>query len=332
MSLHRIIGATCGAALRPGHDYRFALDENVALGFNLVRVFAGRLAWCGQTADGARERLPEFLAESHARGLNVEVTANTDAADGAYDVQRHTAELVQMLTALDILEQANEPWDVEQKLSPSFLASLPRPAGVAVALGAAQSDEARDYADAAYVTAHLDRGRPKWNMVRRVRELEALSGATGKPVINNEPIGAGEADEAGKRESDPAIFYTMGALNRLMEVGGIFHSSDGLMAQRLGPNQRRCAEAFIAGSRAIPDTPRLSYRNAGHDGSPVRGIRFNDGDMGKEGCTRAYSGIVNGEGFTVPLGISGDPGIEWNWSQREQVGGHDRVQIWHVRP
>lgn len=332
MSLHRIIGATCGAALRPGHDYRGALDENAELGFNLVRVFAGRLAWCGQSAEGARERLPEFLSDAHTRGLNVEVTANTDAADGAYDVVQHTLEVSRIVTPYDILELANEPWDVEQKLSPEFLRSLPRPAGIAVALGAAQDDESRDYADATYVTAHLDRGRPAWNMVRRVRELEALSAVTGKPVLNNEPIGAGEADEPGKRLTDPAVFYAMGALNRLMEVGGGFHSSDGLMAQRLGPQQRRCAEAFIAGSRVIGDTPRLAYRNAGHDGSPVKAIRFNDGDMNQKGCTRAYSGIYGAEGATVAVGIAGDPGIDWNWASREVIGEHSgRVRVYRVR-
>jgi hypothetical protein len=331
MTIHRIVGATCGAALRPGWDYRPALDENAALGFNLVRVFAGRLAWCGQTDDGARERLPEFLGHAHQRGLNVEVTANTDAAGGAYDVVQHTAEVCRMLSPFDLLEQANEPWDVEQQLSPQFLRDLPRPSGVPVALGAAQTDEERTYADAGYVTAHLDRGRPKWNMVRRVRELEALSAMTGKHVVNNEPIGAGERDEAGKRESDPAVFYAMGALNRLMEVGGIFHSSDGLMAQPLGPNQRRCAQAFIASSRVMGDGPRLAYRNAGHDGSPVKDIRFNDGDMGREGCTRCYSGIVGVDGFSVAVGVSGDPGIVWNWSRREVIGEMGgRVRVYRV--
>jgi hypothetical protein len=130
----------------------------------------------------------------------------------------------------------------------------------------------------------------------------------------------------------------MAALNRLMEVGGIFHSGDGLMAQRLGPNQRRCAQAYVAGASAIGHTPRLAYRNAGHDGSPVKDIRFNDGDMRREGCTRAYSGIYGADGFTVAVGVAGDPGIVWNWSRREvigemgdaRVGGSGAVRIYRV--
>lgn len=330
MTVHEVVGASCMAALRPGWDYRPALDENAALGFNLVRVCAGHLEWCGQTAESGRARLPEFLVYAHDLGMNVEVTANTDHAIAKYDIVRHTIEVGQMVTPFDLLEQANEPWDQEQQLSPTFLRDLPRPAGVLVALGAAQTDEERTYADAAYVTAHLDRGRPTWNQIRRVRELEALSAVTRKPVLNNEPIGAGERDERGKRLADPSAFYGMAALNRLMGVGGIFHSSDGLMAQRLGPNQRRCAEAFIAGSRVIPKGVRLAYKNAGHDGSPVKDITFNDGDLDRPGCTRCYSGIDGGQGFSVAVGVSGDPGIVWNWPHREVIGQMGACRVYRV--
>jgi len=41
----------------------------------------------------------------------------------------------------------------------------------------------------------------------------------------------------------------MGALCRGFEIGCVFHSEDGLYARLLGPNQRACAEAFIAGTQ-----------------------------------------------------------------------------------
>jgi hypothetical protein len=322
---HIIFSASCLAALRPGHDFRPALDEIAALGFTAVRVFAGRLGWCGQEPHHALERLPEFISEAHARGLNGHVVALTDTAGGgreAYDRRQHAAEVAARVTPFDILEWANEAWHPSQHdCTPAFLASLPRPAGVPIALGASQHDEppkGLDYAGADYVTVHLDRGRDEWNMVRRVKEVMEVGIATGKPVMSGEPIGAGEHHEAGKRLTNPAIFFTMAALGQLFNVSTCFHSSDGLMAQRLGPRQRACAEAFIRGMRAVP-AARYDYKNVTHSGSPIVSATFNDGDVRKPGCTRSYSGVVGGVGVNVTLGISdmnhpgADIGNGWRW-------------------
>jgi hypothetical protein len=326
MSLHHIVGATCGAALRPGFEYRPALDENVRLGFNLVRVFGGRLTWCGQEIGHVYDRLPTFRDEAHQRGLNVEVSGLTDSREGdreAYDRRGHNDRLCGMVDAFDLFERANEPYhETQYELTPEFLGGLPMPGGgVIVADGASPDDEdVTDYIGGMYVTRHLDRGRDKWNMVRRVRELMAVSEGTGKPVLNNEPIGAAEQAEPGRRESDPAIFLTMGALDRLFTLGGIFHSDDGLTGQVLAPQQRQCAEAFVRGSRCWPHAEMdLVYKNVGHGGSPIVSATFNDGDLNRPGCTRSYSGILGGTGFNVTLGISdmNNPGAEigngWRW-------------------
>jgi hypothetical protein len=164
-----------------------------------------------------------------------------------------------------------------------------------------------------------------------VRELEALGGC----AFNQEPIGAGEHDEPGRRIADPAIFYTMAALNRLFNVGGVFHSEDGLNANPLGPNQRRCAEAFLRGSRVWPnDNDRLAYLNVGHTGSPIVSATFNDGDLSRPGCTRSYSGVIGDHGLNVTLGISdmAHPGAEigngWQWGA--EIGREQGVIVREV--
>ncbi len=343
---HIIFSASCLAALRPGHDYRPALDEIAALGFTAARVFAGRLGWCGQEPGHALDSLPQFLNEAHARGLNGHVVALTDTAmeverNGrkervrAFDPRPHAAEVAACVTPFDILEWGNEPWDVEQwELTPSYLASLPRPAGVAVALGASQHDEppmGLDYAGADYVTVHLGRGRDEWNMARRVKEVMEVGIATKKPVLSGEPIGAGEHFEAGKRLTNPSIFFTMAALGQLFNVSTCFHSSDGLMAQRLGPQQRACAEAFIRGMRAVPSAS-YEYKNVSHGGSPITAARFNEGNMNHEGCTRSYSGLDGESGINVTLGISGDPGLSWGngWRSGEVLGEMPGVRVVRV--
>jgi hypothetical protein len=128
----------------------------------------------------------------------------------------------------------------------------------------------------------------------------------------------------------------MAALNRLFNVGGVFHSQNGLYASPLGPNQRRCAEAFIRGSRvwAGKDNDRLQYFNATHTGSPIEKITPNDGDLSKPGCTRSYSGVVGNHGFNVTLGISdmANPGAQigngWRWGA--EIGREQGVIVREV--
>lgn len=336
--IHQIRGASCLSALRPGHDPRPSLDEFTGLGFNSVRVFAGRLSWCGQEAHHALDRLPGFLGECHDRGLNVQVVALTDTADDgdeAFPRRQHAEAVAQIVTPDDVLEWGNEPWDVEQyELTPDYLASLAKPAGIVVADGAAQSDEeVHAYTGGHWVTRHLDRGRDKWNMVRRVRELMAVSEETGMPVLSGEPIGAGEVEEPGRRCADPAIFYTMGALNRLFLGGsGVFHSQAGLDAVPLGPNQRECAKQYLRGVDVWPGAHRLQYFNVGHAGSPVVSATFNDGDLSKEGCTRSYCGVEGDTGFNVTLGIVGNPGVVWGngWRPDGEIGRHNGVVVTRV--
>lgn len=322
-AIYRIVGASLLAPFRPGHDYRPALDEAHALGSNLVRVFCGPLPWASQTQALVYDGLPGLFDEARSRNLHVYPSYITEAGTG-YDVVAHIDEIEARTHNRDnvLRELANEPWHPTQggRLSPErcvdLNARLLWPAG----LGAAEDDESTAYAGGGFVPIHLSRSRDKWNMVRRVREMLTASETTGKPAFNQEPIGAAEASEPGKRESDPAIFYCMGALNRLFGVGGVFHSEDGLWARPLGPNQRRCAEAFARGSRVWPtDSDRLQYFNVGHTDSPIVSATFNEGDLSRPGCTRSYSGVVGNHGFNVTLGVSdmGNPGAAigngWNW-------------------
>lgn len=310
------------------------LDWAVATGFNGVRVFAGALTWAGQTPDGARAALPALLGAATTRGLVVEVTAVTDSATG-YDVRAHMRGVLGLCDGRPnvLIEWANE---IGHPTQASFLTaewlrheSAALPPSLRWALGAASTDEPFDGVYAAsggtYNTAHLDRGRPRWNNVRRVREIYAIIDAHGAPAINNEPMGADELDGSvtGKqRWNDPALFFTMGALERAFGTGGVHHSQAGLHAQLPGPVQQQCAESYVAAHAAIESAlPGLvgSYRNVGHGGSPLVGARFHEGDG--EGVVRAYSFISGDKGATVLIGLLGDAGLVWGhgWRQVREV-------------
>jgi len=339
--LQRLVGASILSPLRPGHEYRPALDEAVGLGWNLVRTFCGALPWCGQELHHVYERLPTFLGELQARGLNGYLAYHTEAGTG-YDLEAHTDEIERIAQAYPVVvlrEVANEADHETQggRLDPGRCADLAGRMAGPVSYGATlEGDESDKYTGRDHTSVHLDRGRDPWNMVRRVREIYAHTERFNRPANNQEPIGAAEQDEPGRRSADPAIFLTMAALNRLFDVtADIFHSNDGLDALPLGPQQKACAQAYYAGSRVWPTADVLSYRNAGHEGSPVRDANFDK-------VVRVYSGLMpsGGEALTVALGLVGsvhEAAIElndgWRWDTLlAQMAGHDGrlVQCWRT--
>jgi hypothetical protein len=330
MTVYRIVGASILSALKPGHDYRPAVDEARALGFGVLRTFCGPLPWASQELRHVYERLPGYLDYLRSVGMHGYLSYCTEAGTG-YNLDEHVRQLEMLTADRDnvLREVANEPWHPTQggRLSPQRCLDLAQRMAGPVSFGAAQDDEATDYDGGQFCGPHLDRGRDKWNQVRRVREMETKRLA----CINQEPIGAAEASEPGRRESDPSVFFTMGVLNRLFSLGGIFHSQDGLNAVPLGPNQRQCAEAFLAGSRVWPGTDRLQYLNVGHGGSPVTAARFNEG-RAEEGCTRAYSGVWGDTGLTVALGVVGNSGLTWGngWRPVEVLAERPGVIVWRL--
>jgi hypothetical protein len=315
------------------------LDETRALGFNGVRVFAGALPWAGQTATAARELLPQLLDEAAVRGLYVYVSAITESRAGGYDLEAHLRAIAAIVQAHPnaLLEVANEtfhPTQADVINDPARLLALARravPASILYSLGAADVDEpdasGRYPTDGgAFNTAHLDRGRDTWNQVRRLREIAAISEATKKPAMSGEPMGADEqmggATGTKQRRNDPTFFYAMGVLCRGFELGCVFHSEAGLQAQLLGPVQRECALAFMAGWRSIDTNDRLTFKNARWDGSPVADADF-------DRVVRAYSFISGDHGWTVLVGLSGDARVRWGggWSPHGVVGERPGVQV-----
>lgn len=261
---------------------------------------------------------------------------HTEAGTG-YDIDRHTRELEGINAGRDnvLKSAANEPWHPSQggRLTPDRCRDIAAQMSGPVSFGASDNDEDQVYVTgAAWGAKHRDRGRDRWNDVRRQRELLAVQDAAGIPILDEEGKGAAEASIPGKRESDPSFFFAQAALAKLFGLGGtIFHSEDGLHGRPLGPNQRLCAEAFIQGSRLWPALDRLRYLNVGHGGSPVVAARFNEG-RNEEGCTRAYSGVVGNDGFTIALGVVGNPGVEFGngWRPVDVLAERPGVTVWRV--
>jgi hypothetical protein len=315
------------------------LDDDVNDGFTGFRVFCGNLAWKGQLADHARARIPFIIEQARIRGLYTQPVALTDTKDGpAFDKREHARLLGEICERYDntILEIANEyyhPSQDDETHDLNYLLRLRRevvPANVMCALGAPETDEPDpaqygQLGQTDFVVLHMDRGRDKWNMVRRVKELGTGSENFKRPVLNNEMIGAADSPINGKRESDPAIYYTAGVLNRLFEVGGCFHSDSGLQGEQRTEHQEACAQAFLTGSNLIKTNAKMVFKNAGWADSPVKSAAFDSG------VVRTYSGLAEdgSENVVVLVGLTGDPRMEMQngWKLGEVLGEMPGVRV-----
>jgi hypothetical protein len=309
------------------------LDMVRQLGFNGVRVLAGALTWAGQTPQAAISGLPVVVEEAAKRGLYVQVTILTDTATG-YDPASHV-DAIESITphAGTLIEIANEPYHGTQAPAVHSWTNLAQWGSYYCdsrpwAEGAPEVDEPPLPFDPAgeWISLHLDRGRDPWNMVRRVRELEAVSAIYHKPVMNNEPIGWGEFEQPGRRSANPAIAFCMGALSRGFEVGLVSHAEHGLMATFPGPIQTSCHSELVRGWKTLDSRGRLAFKNATWADSPVAGADFSK-------VIRAYSFVTSNAGWTVLVGVSGNPDLKWQngWVPVGVVAGNGPCSVIEIR-
>lgn len=338
-----VLASQLAILMRSPEERQARYAEMRALGFNGFRVFAGDLGWAGQTPAAARAALPGVLDDAADAGLYVYVCAITGGKAPVYDVGDHLAQVVAMCAGRPtvLIEGANEighPTLSDQATVPWLTDRLTRlvPRGQPWTVGApVETDEPEPNgtwiaSGGAFNDAHLDRGRDKWNQVRRLRELYAIVESTGRPQMNGEMIGADEqmggATGRQQRRNDPDFFFAAGVLSRGFELATLFHSQAGLMAHPLGPVQTQCALEFVRGFTCIPTDDRLTFINAGWPGSPVAAANF-------DAVVRCYSYVTGPVGWTVLLGMRGDPQVVWGggWqtvrvvAETHSADGHTQV-------
>lgn len=323
------------------------IDWVVARGFNGVRVMVGALGWAGQSPAAAVAALPATLEALARRGLQVEVTALTGTRGTDYNPKAHLRTVAGLVAnaGFGLLELANEPYHNSQAPEVNNLSMLRVwanevvPSTVPWAIGAARVDEASatipyPATGGSYLTAHLDRHRqPEWEMARRVRELYGLYELSHKPVLNNEPIGAAETPDRGRRSTHLGTHATLGALSRLFDVGYVFHLEDGLRCVVPGPVQTRCADAGLGAWLAVEagaGGAELTYYNSGRSDGPVQSFTQHE-------ATRVYSGVAGRCGVTVCVGASPKLRVEWQngWRQAAILGtwpGADgrTLDVWRI--
>jgi hypothetical protein len=311
------------------------LDWAERTGFNVVRVLATLCCWFDLAPPAGHKALPRLLALAKARGMYVQIVALAGTAphERPIDLAAQVKAVGEIAAAHDnaVVEIANEPEHSTQDKRLHDFAYVDRlatlvPTEVLTIGGSARYDHAVTPPLGDLVTRHLSRLDNPWEMMQRLRGLHHVAQTTGRPVLSGEPFGAGEKRVPGTRETDPDLFFTYGALCRVFELSCNFHLDAGLNAAPPGPIQQAAAEAFMAGTNAVPDDWRLTFRDLGSRESPIARAHL--------GRARAvYSGLTAaGEGLTVAFGVRGDLELQWKGYQpTATIRDRPAVKAWKIR-
>jgi hypothetical protein len=248
-----------------GQDIGPYLDHRRAAGANLVRVLTTMKNIVDFPPTAYTDaQLGAFLAAVHAHGLRVELVALADAQTWSVDAQRRQVQRIVDAAAaaggLDPVEVANEPFQNSAKPE-DLMRGVSRRPGVLMASGDYDvAENATTLFHLDYVTTHSPRD-DEWP--RKAKELidlrEGFGWANGStfhglkvPVVADEPIGADEVNQPGRRATNADDFYWFAAVAQTLGAGATFHSTAGITADEPGPVQAAAEAAFFSGLRAVP--------------------------------------------------------------------------------
>jgi hypothetical protein len=234
----------------------WASSQNV----NVVRVLAMAHHLFQLNPEEGRKALPGLLERAAVHGVHVEIVALADTAAASVDVDRHVKLIGDMAAHYPnaIVEIANEPGHPTQRPevhSPERLKALASsiPEDVLVALGSVEYGDG--FAAGDYVTTHLprDEGGDRWDHVRSLVRGVSLIERFKKPVVSDEPIGAGAEYSRGRRDNDPARFRAAALLTRLAGMGATFHYEGGLHARVPEGAELECFRAWNEAWTLLPE-------------------------------------------------------------------------------
>ena len=199
-------------------------------------------------ADG-QHALPSLLEMAQRHGLYVEVVALTGTAVIKVDIPRHVKAIGEICAKYPnaLLELANEPGHPTQSSAvhdPVYMQSVAAlvPKTVPVSLGSVEYGDG--FASGTYVTWHAPR-TSHW--VADVGRGAALVARFNKPVISDEPVGAADRVEPGRRDNAPARFRAAAVASRKAGLGATFHYDGGVQARPLTKTEMACLDAWLAG-------------------------------------------------------------------------------------
>ncbi len=288
-----------------GKNIDAVLLERVNSGANILRVLgmahyipinAGQLAFSPANYANYLPRLIDFVHYVNSFGMRVEFTALADAqilmpktddqrrfVQGVLDAVAQIGRNANRLETpgsqwamagrfqqggtvqgpvSNFVEIGNELWKNGVDILP-LMKSLIFPEGVLVATGNYDWDNP---IVAQYVTVHESRD-DEWP---RKSRLDDWYGLVHVPAVWDEPIGADETNQPGKRSNVEADFYDLCAGTAMHGAGLTFHSTAGILSQLWGPVQGQIAKTCFDVMKQIPlEAPIWQYSRGGLSYNPL---------------------------------------------------------------
>ncbi len=291
-------------------------------GLTVVRVLAMAKHLFELPPDRGVAHLDAFLTRAASHGLYVEVVALADTGSYPIDPAAHVDRVGRICAQHPnaLLEIANEPYHQTQlpavrdyAVLRSLLGRVPDP--VVTALGAPEFPEL--LADGDYATIHASRssGARGWGHVRDLSTGRELLARAGKPVINDEPIGAGPRYQPGRRDDSPERFRAAALMSRMIGLGATFHYEDGLQAALPQARELECFDAWQEAWQLLPASlSDLQLFRPGEAGSPVHAVTGAP-------FAGAYVAVQDTRAWLLVFGTEGRVTAEWTpgWTPGRSV-------------
>jgi hypothetical protein len=150
------------------------------------------------------------------------------------------------------------------------------------------------------VTWHAPR-RPGWEHAVIVGGGAELVTRFKKPVVNDEPIGAGDRVEQGRRDNAPERFRALALVSRLAGLGATFHYNGGIQAARPSATESACLDAWTEGLETLPRDAASAgvFRRAAPD-DPI--VSFEPGQV-----AAVFLRATDSSAWILGIGVQGNP-------------------------
>lgn len=295
------------------HEAVAYLDWAASERLTVVRVLLMAQHLFTLRPEEGRAALPRLLDLARARGIAVEVVALADTAGTQLDYDAHLREVgrISLNKKNAFVEIANEPGHPTQDRrlhDPAFVQRLANllPRDAIVALGSGEYGEG--FADGDYATFHFPRGSKGWEHVFTLSEGARRVAQLRKPVISDEPMGAGPEYQPGERDNEPSRFAAAAALTQLAGMGATFHYEGGLQARVPRGREAACLAAWQTGLALVPDAASTGEFLEG--ASVARVART-------EGAQRAFARVSGDQATILLVGPAGLTSVTWVTGWRE---------------
>jgi hypothetical protein len=298
----------------------------------VVRVLAMAGAFMNLNPEEGRAALPRLLEFAARHGIYVEVVALAGTRDIPVDLATQVSAIGRIVSEHPngLLEVANEPVHPSQAPDVHKAEVLARlasqvPKRVPVSLGSVERGDG--FANGSYITWHVPRDDRfgGWGHVLAIAEGDRFLQRWRKPVISDEPIGAGPKYELGRRDDVPARFRAAALLTRLVGLGATFHYEGGLQATIPAGRELECFNAWNEAWTLLPRDieQQGSFRTAGEAGGIVE-------SYDKNAVLGVYERNTNDRGWILSVG-DGDPRLRlaagWRETRSQVLEGARLISV-----